>query len=129
MFSIRLKLENFHLSDFAALDYRRAMGLEDMNCIRAAPILDYDVFDVTEAFARTWFNGRFDGSAEVNHTWLVPGELGPHPRYTENGNRDIVRMTLTPERARDLFVRAKFAKKEEEIAELEAAQNEETEEE
>jgi hypothetical protein len=110
-FRIHLSLAAFHLNNFAALDWRRKFGLPDGT--EAAAAHHWQSFDVPETFARTWFGGKMDVYADADPSWLIPGEIvGMHDQAT------IFRIapTLTAERAMELFIRARFAAVEAELA-------------
>jgi hypothetical protein len=110
-FRIHLSLAAFDLREFAALDWRRKFGLPDG--ILAEAENHWGSFDVPEAFARAWFGNKIDVYADVDTSWLIPGEIvGQHEHAT------VFRLApdLTADRAMELFIRARFAAVEAELA-------------
>lgn len=109
MFKLYLDLDYGTMRGFKALDFRRKHGLVDYDAITFASGPAYvRTFEVDEAFARAWFGNSVHGSADIDPHWLVPGELVVDTPFV------ALNPELTVERAKDLYVRARFA-------ELEAA--------
>jgi vacuolar-type H+-ATPase subunit D/Vma8 len=104
-FGITLSLRSFHFTGFESIDFRRRFGLDDCtstyDCKYAQSRTECD-----EAFARAWFGNATWHSADIGPDWLVPGELIIHEH-----NRDTVHLVpeLSPERAKDLYMRARLA--------------------
>lgn len=123
MFTFKLAVARFSLRGFAALDFLRRFGLREAGhaCSEWRVGFDLASFPADEAFARTWFDGAFSGGeASVEADWLAPGEL--EVSHVDTGGHMVaVRLvrSLDPARARELYVRARFAALEAKLAERE----------
>ncbi len=107
-YRVRIDLHQFDdLNGFAAIDKRRAMGLPDFAKLAQPRHFTVLSADVTEGFARAWFGGDVEDSAEIELDWLVPGELVDDPPIG-SGQVDLS-PAMTAERIKDLYLRARFA--------------------
>lgn len=117
MFKIHLSLKGFGMAQFEAIDFCRKHSLDDRIYVNAGSSILTRAVD--EAFARTWFDNDTHGYAEVDVAWLANGEL-----ISESTGESAVALNalgVDTQRAKELYVRARFAKVEQvAIAQAEA---------
>jgi hypothetical protein len=103
MFRIELILTADDIDGLDALDFCRTKGLPDKEHVYTRQGVTAKC-DVDEAFARLWFSSTDTCYESVNITcdMLVPGDLA------FNQHNYLVFADLSDQRARDLFIAAKF---------------------
>ena len=102
-FAIELRLVPMYRQGLEAIDFCRAWGIPEEAHVHAYGCRQFPITD--EPFLRAWF-GRTDTVevANVKVDWLAPGEI------VVDSTVATISPDLAPERVKDLFVRARFAK-------------------
>jgi hypothetical protein len=118
-FTIYLSLPRTSFSGVEAIDFCRRLGLpERANLMLGDAHLRDLITDVDEGFARAWFGPKqTQGHASVAYEWLAAGEMVEVEDRVWPGR---FKLDITPERARELYVRARFEDLREELAHAEA---------